>query len=117
MDRLAIQSWFNARSRPDKVTILLDVMHELTILVRVVFYDFTHDSDRQLALMFKISEMNHAFTSAARAMMKNETTYPDDVLIEILLDQTSYPELGPGLRHALNTAIERTKARDGRFAR
>jgi hypothetical protein len=115
MDMPAIQAWFSALPKSDKVLALLTFMFEITIVVRAVFHDNPHDCETRSRLAYHLSEMNHAFTSAAIATIKNEPTYPDDILLEILLDQASYPELESYCRYVLVTTIQRVnKAQEGR---
>lgn len=95
MDKSGISVWLGTLSPIEKVTVFLGVMHELTIVVRSVFHDYSDDCAARSRLAYKISELNHMLTSAALATIQNKTTYPDEVLVEILSDQSNYPELTP----------------------
>lgn len=107
MDFAAIQAWFNALPRSEKVVVLLNIMFELTLVMRELGLQHSEDCETRWRLAYHLSEMNHRFTSAAWAMMENRPTIPGDVLMEILLDQTSYPELGHSCQFALGRVMER----------
>jgi hypothetical protein len=113
MDKLAMQSWFSALSPSDKVVVLLDVMHELTIATRSVFLDYAGDCEARSRLAYAISELNHRLTAAAGAMMQNRETYPDDVLIEMLFEGPSHPELQPYFPYVLKCARQYQARRSG----
>jgi len=95
MDKSATTAWLGTLSATEKVRALLSVMHELTIVVRSVFHDYSDDCATRSRLAYKISELNHMLTSAALGTIENRATYPDDVLVETLSDQSRYPELAP----------------------
>lgn len=111
MDRPALQSWFSALSPPDKVTALLVVMHEFTIVIRGLSI-YGENCEARWRLAYHLSEINHALTSAACDMMEDKPTYPADVLVEIILDQTDYPELQWQCHHALEQAVKLVKPRN-----
>lgn len=93
MDRDAYEAWFGRLSLSERASALLAIMHSLTVSMRMIFVDYPDDAEMRWRLAYKISEMNHAFTSAARSAIHGERTYPDDVLIDILLEHTDNPEL------------------------
>lgn len=93
MDRVAIKNWLSGLAPAEKAIFLMSVMHGLTLTVRWLFYDKEHPCEERIRLMYKISEMNHRFTAAAWQVLESKPTYPDDVLIEILLDHPDCPEL------------------------
>jgi len=105
MDMAAYQSWFNGLSKLDKVAALLLVMHSFTIAIRGLLIEFPYDSAKQWRLAYHLSEINHALTSAAGAILADRETYPGNALIEIIFDQTNYLELEGQCRIALQDAV------------
>jgi len=99
MDLAAAQAWFRALSQSEKVLVLLRIMWEFTLIMRGIALP-SNDCEARWEIAYKLSEMNHAFTSAAAALIRGEPTYPDDVLMEILLVQPSYPGLEASCREA-----------------
>ena len=106
MDLPEIRSWFSSLSNSDKVIVLLIFMYEITILVRTVFLGYANDCEARSRLAYHLSEMNHAFTQAALALMEGKPTYPDDVLIEILIEHPNDPVIEPHCRDILTTAVQ-----------
>lgn len=109
MDLKAAQAWFRGCSPHQKAIALLDIMFHLTLTMRGISVYLADDCETRWRLAYHLSEMNHAFTRAASAMMQGEETYPADVLIEILVDQSNYPELESECWIALNTVMQRHK--------
>ena len=105
MDRAAIQKWFSALTQHQKVIALLIIMREITIVMRTISITYPNDSETRWRLAYHLSEMNHAFTQAAWAMMENRSTYPDNVLIEIVLEQDHYPEIAADCRYVMDEAM------------
>ncbi len=68
-------------------------MHSLTVSMRSILIDYPDDAETRWRLAYKISEMNHAFTSAAQSAIYGELSYSDDDLIGILLEHPNNPEL------------------------
>jgi hypothetical protein len=108
MDKFAMRSWFSALSSPDKVAILLNVMYELTLVVRSVFLDYPKDCETRAKLAYAISELNHRLTAAATDTMQGQDKYAD-ALIEMLFERPKYPELQPYFPFVLEQAVERVK--------
>jgi len=105
MDLAAAQAWFGALPQSEKALVLLGIMWEFTLIMRDISLRYPDDCEMRWRLAYHLSEMNHRFASAASAMMKGEATFPGDVLMEILLDQSSYPELETQCRYALDRVI------------
>lgn len=107
MDLAAIQAWFRALPQSEKVVVLLGIMWQFTLIMRGIALP-SNDCEARWRIAYRLSELNHRFTSAASAMIRGEATYPDDVLMEILLEQQpSYPELEPLCREALAHVMRR----------
>jgi hypothetical protein len=117
MDLPAIRSWFSSLSNSDKVVVLLVFMYEITIVVRSVFLGCPDDCESRSRLAYRLSEMNHRFTAAALALMEGEPTYPDDELIDILIEQPNDPELAPACHDILLRAVELLTNKQERRAR
>jgi|GEM_PF-5903017 len=111
MDKSAMSVWLGTLSRTEKVTVLLGVMHELTIVVRSVFHDYSDDCATRSKLAYKISELHHMLTSAALGTIENRATCPDNDLVEILSDQSNYPELTPYFPFVLERVADRFRNR------
>jgi hypothetical protein len=105
MDLGAAQSWFRRLSQSDKVIVLLKIMWEFTLIMRDISLS-SNDYETRWRLAYHLSEMNHAFTSAASAMIRGQPTFPDDVLMEILLDQSNYPGLQLSCENAMRGIME-----------
>lgn len=101
------QTKFRALTRHEKVGALVGIIWESTLTMRAISAYFPDDCSTRWRLAYRISEMNHAFSSAASAMLNGTDTYPDEVLMEILLDQSNNPELQGPCREALVTVMER----------
>src|SRR6185295_1640067 len=106
MDLAAAQSWFRTLSQSEQVLVLLGIMWEFTLIMRGISLP-SNDCEARWKIAYRLSEMNHRFTSAASAMIRGEPTFPGDVLMEILLDQRSNPELDPLCREALAQVMRR----------
>lgn len=106
MDLAAAQSWFRTLPQPDKVLVLLGVMWEFTLIMRGIALP-SNDCEARWQTAYRLSEMNHAFASAGSAMIRGEGTYPDDVLMEILLVHSGSPELEKLCREALTHVMRR----------
>lgn len=79
-------------------------MYELTITLRGIFLHYPNDSETRARLAYRISEINHRLTASARAIMNNQETYPDDVLIDMLFEEDDRSQLG--LSDALDRAMK-----------
>lgn len=93
MDRDAYEAWLGALSLPDRAFALLAIMHSLTVSVRAIFIDYLDDAETRWRLAYKISEMNHAFTSAAQSALDGQLSYSNNDIIGILLEHSNNPEL------------------------
>ena len=113
MDKLAAEAWFSNLPQTDKVIVLLSVMHLLTVAIRDIFLDYADDCETRSRLAYRISELNHRLTSAAGSIMKGEETYPDEVIVEMLLDGPNPPELQPYFPWVLEQAKRYSDNRAG----
>ena len=111
MDIGEIQTWFGGLTQHQKVKALIIIMRELTIVMRSIYVYYPDNCETRWRLAYHISEMNHAFTQAAWALMDNESTYPDDALIRILLEQENYPEIAGDCRRVMEDTVRNLKDR------
>ncbi len=101
------QTKFRALAQHEKAGALIRIIWESTLTMRSISVYFPDDCSTRWRLAYHLSEMNHAFASAASGMLRGTNTYPDDALMEILLDQSNHPELQGPCREALVTVMER----------
>ena len=111
MDKDAMVVWFGNLPREQKVAFLLDVMHELTIVVRSMFHDHADDCEMRSKAAYDVSELNHRLTSAALAILGGEPTYSDAALIEMLAEPSSDSTLLRYVSFASEQAFRRLSGR------
>ena len=98
------KSWFAAQPDAFKVLVLLKVMHELTIVLRIISTEGDDDLMRRSGWI--ISECNHRLVGYAGGVMTQRPHYPDDVIIEILFDYLEHAILEPYTRAVWDKAVE-----------
>ena|SRR5438477_12525382 len=101
------QAKFRALAQHEKIGALIDIIYESTLTMRGISVYFPEDCHKRWHLAYHLSEMNHRFALAASALMDGTNTFTDDTLIEILLDQSNYPELHGPCQEALIKVMER----------
>ena len=89
MDLATKQSWFAAQPDAFKVLLLLEVMHELTIVLRVI--STSGDDELMRRSGWVISECNHRLVGYACGVMTQGPRYPDDAIIGIVRLTSSTP--------------------------
>jgi hypothetical protein len=104
MDLASRKSWFAAQPDAFRVLLLLRVMHELTIVLRVISSSGDDDLMRRSAWI--ISECNHRLVGYAFGVMTQRPRYPDDVIIGILFDYLEHATLEPYTRAVWDKAVE-----------
>ena len=104
MDLASRQSWFAAQPEQFKLLVLLEVMHELTIVLQDV--STTGDKDLMWRSAWLISECNHRLLGNASAVMTRQPCYPDDVIVGILFDYLDHQTLEPYTRNVWDRAVE-----------
>ncbi len=75
---------FQNLSPTDKIKALLFFMHDLTNIARIISAECADDSQLRAALLYDISQRNHHLTSAALQILMQESTYPDDIIVEAM---------------------------------
>lgn len=106
MDLASRQSWFATQPERLKLLLLIEVMHELTIVLKDV--STTGDKDLMWRSAWLISECNHRLLGYASAVMTRQPHYPDDVLVGILFDYLNHQILEPYTRNVWDRAVEAT---------
>ena len=101
------QAKFRGLTGHEKAAALIGIIWQSTLTMRAIGTYFPDDCQKRWRLAYHLSEMNHRFASAASAMLDGTNTFPDDVLMEILLDQSNYPELRGPCAEALVAVMER----------
>lgn len=104
MDRPSLESWFAAQPERFRTLVLLEVMHELTIVLRDV--SFADDSEKKWQSAYLVSECNHRLIGYSTAVMTGQPRYPDDVIIGILFDYLDHPTIERYTRHVWERAVE-----------
>ena len=104
MDLASKKSWFAAQPDAFKVLLLLEVMHELTIILRVISTSGDDELMRRSAWI--ISECNHRLVGYAFGVMTQRPHYPDEVIIGILFDYLEHATLEPYTRAVWDKAVE-----------
>jgi len=106
VDIASKQAWFSAQPAPLKILFLLEIMHELTLVLRDV--STTANNDLMWKSAWTISECNHRLLGYATVAMTQQPHYPDDVIIEILFDHLRHGPLEPYAQNVWDRAVERT---------
>jgi len=104
MDLASKQSWFAAQPEPFKILVLLEVMHELTLVLRDV--SASADKDLMWKSAWLVSECNHRLLGYASAVMTRQPHYPDRVIVEILFDHIGNAALEPYACRVWDRAVE-----------
>jgi len=110
MDKVTAQTWFAAVSSTEKVLTLLNVMQELTLVIRGVFSDPATSCDRRAAAAYRVSELNHRLVGAARDIIKGNDEYAK-TMIDLLFEGPEESVLQPYFPLVLRQAIEHVKKR------
>jgi hypothetical protein len=79
MDLASRQSWFATQPERFKLLLLIEVMHELTIVLRDI--STTGDKNLMWRSAWLISECNHRLLGNASAVLTRQPCYPDDVVV------------------------------------
>lgn len=107
MNQAETIAWYGRLTKAQKLALLLDLMQQLTIVVRSIFHDHAGEPATTSRLAYAISELNHRLTSAASAVLHNRPTLPDHALIGLFFDIPQHVELAQYLPFVLEQAIAR----------
>lgn len=105
MDLASKQRWFAAQPQPFKVLLLVEVLYQLTIVMRGISTE--RDTDLKWQAAWEASECHHRVLEYVRSlMMRSEQNYPDDVIIEVINYKLSRPALASYTRSVWDRAVE-----------
>lgn len=104
-------AWYSRQTNARKLALLLDIMHQLTIVVRSVFHDHAGAPATTSRLAYAMSELNHCITAASLALLENRPGMPDDALIGLFFDPPQHAELASYFPFVLEQAIQRSLGR------
>ena len=104
MELASRKSWFAAQPDAFKVLLLLKVMHELTIVLRVI--STSGDDELMRRSGWIISECNHRLVGYASGLMTQGPRYPDEVIVGILFDYLEHAILEPYTGAVWDSAVE-----------
>ena len=103
MDRERIKSIFLSLNQVEKELVLLNLMFNITIAIRD-FFQGKNDAAKASA-GYTASEINHKALAFIIASLSNQSRYPDDVIIDIVLDQFLGSELKSYLPQVWDASI------------
>jgi hypothetical protein len=110
MTKLELLQTYTALNSPAKVRFLAILSHELTIFVRGE-YDESIDCDIRIKRLMGSNELQHHISSELRHHLEgNANRYPDEVLMNILLEKAHYYEISSELQQALVATAKRLRA-------
>lgn len=106
MDLASKQAWFAAQPEPFKILVLIEVLYQLTIVMRGVSTE--PDTALKWEAAWEASECHHRVLEYVRALMfRSQHNYPDDVIIEIVHHKLGRPALlQPYARSVWDHAVE-----------
>jgi len=105
MDLPSKQAWFAAQPEPFKILVLIEVLYQLTIVMRGVSTEV--DTDHKWEAAWQASECHHRVLEYVRSLLfRSDDNYPDDVIIEIVDYKLSRPALAPYTGSVWDRAVE-----------
>jgi hypothetical protein len=76
-----------AFGRFEKAVLLAEVIQEMTIVLRIVFYKDHKETDAaKLKAAYSMSEINHRIAPHIMLLMLDEASYPDDFVVDMIVD-------------------------------
>ena len=99
--------WFVSQTEQTKDFALLEVVGELTIVIRDVFS--SQDEPTRLRVAWLMSELTHRLVGHVTTGMSGNPRYPDDVIIGILFDYLETPDLQKHASHVWDRAVEQAR--------
>lgn len=114
MDVAARKSWFASQPERFRIALLLEAMHELTLVLRDVY---TMDDKELLAETgWIISECNHRLVGYLFGVVTHGPRYPDEVIIGVLFDYLGHPTLAPYASGVWERAVQKATKFSARAA-
>jgi hypothetical protein len=110
MDQTEMKEQFLACGNADKVMIMLNLMFNMTIVIRDVFHE--RSDDVKLKASYVVSEINHQITSYVIATMLTEARYPDDVIFDIIIKKFTSSDIKGYLTKTWDASVQ--SLRDGK---
>jgi hypothetical protein len=102
-------AYFTALTSDAKVSFLAELAHELTILARDT-YEVDGIGLTDPGRMRALNEVQHRVLGVLTALLRSDPKhYPDDVLIQILLDHPDDPGLQRQMSNAFSRALSLTR--------
>src|SRR2546428_804857 len=116
IDLASKQSWFAAQPEPFKILVLLEVLYQLTIVMRGISTEV--DTDLKWEAAWQASECHHRVLEYVRGLLfRTHDNYPDEVIIEIVDYKLSRPALEPYTRPVWDRAVEAATKRGAHLLR
>jgi hypothetical protein len=101
MTKSQLLQTYTALDSPAKARFLAVLSNQLTVFMREE-YDESLDSARRIKRLMGANELQHHLSSELRHHLDQDTNrYPDEVLLNILLEKAQYFELSNQLQQAL----------------
>jgi hypothetical protein len=105
MNKISSVETFISSSPAEKADVLLRLAHELTIIARDT-YDQESDGVTNPSRLRSINEIQHRTIGFVLALMTNNPNrYPDDVLVQIILDHPEDAELQRQLQEEMDRIL------------
>jgi hypothetical protein len=99
---------YSASSPEVQLSILAELSHELTILLRSFYTDDTQGQHVPAEVAIAINELQHLITGQQRHLSKDEQQrYPDEVFLSILVERGSTSILKSGFSGCITTVVDR----------
>jgi hypothetical protein len=114
MERSEMKAQFLAYNDADRNMLLLGLMHNLTLVIRDVFHERAEGA--KVKASAGVSEINHKITSFVIAKMSNQAHYPDDLIIDFIVDGFIDADISGYLQQAWDTSVRTLAARRARAA-
>ena len=103
MDRTSAKKWFASLSENIKQLFLLDIIYGLTLVARDA--STNRNVENRLKQLWIISELTHRLVGYLRSAVAKTVRYPDDVIIDILVDHLERPELKSNANQVWEAAV------------
>jgi hypothetical protein len=107
MTKLELLQIYTVLDSPTKARFLAALSHQLTICMREN-YDESIDRDKRIRRLMGANELQHHLSSETLHLLEEDTKrYPDEVLLNILLEKAHYYQMPNELQGALIDTAKR----------